>query len=119
VRRFIALVWKNSNRFGAGRKSLIINLGGRVLRIWAVVASTFKRELTLSNVPTTLLGWLISRWRRTAWTSTRSKIRLRYFAENGSDRFVILQIASRESNAEDCEILKHGLIADENYWTNF
>jgi 3-dehydroquinate synthase len=50
-------VWKYLCEHGAGRKSLLINLGGgMVTDLGGFAAATFKRGIRFINIPTTLLG---------------------------------------------------------------
>lgn len=53
----VAGIWKFLSENGAGRKSLLINIGGGVLTDLAgFAASTFKRGIDFINIPTTLLS---------------------------------------------------------------
>lgn len=50
-------VWRELSVRGAGRKSLLINLGGGLITdLGGFVASTFKRGIDFVNIPTTLLS---------------------------------------------------------------
>lgn len=50
-------VWKSLSDAGATRSSLLINVGGGVVTdLGGFAAATFKRGMTVLNVPTTLLG---------------------------------------------------------------
>ncbi|MDL2322788.1 3-dehydroquinate synthase [Bacteroidales bacterium OttesenSCG-928-A17] len=50
-------VWKFLSDNGAGRKSILINLGGGMLTdLGGFAAATFKRGIRFINIPTTLLG---------------------------------------------------------------
>ena len=50
-------VWEELQRLGATRHSLLVNLGGgMVTDLGGFAASTFKRGLSLVNIPTTLLA---------------------------------------------------------------
>ena len=50
-------VWEELQRLGATRHSLLVNLGGgMVTDLGGFAASTFKRGLSLINIPTTLLS---------------------------------------------------------------
>ncbi len=53
----LSQIWKQLGDAGATRSSLVINLGGGVITdMGAFAASTFKRGIPFTNVPTTLLG---------------------------------------------------------------
>jgi 3-dehydroquinate synthase len=53
----LVCVWKYLCEHGAGRKSLLINLGGgMVTDLGGFAAATFKRGIRFINIPTTLLG---------------------------------------------------------------
>lgn len=50
-------VWKELQKAGATRNSVVVNLGGGVVSdLGSFAASTFKRGMRVINVPTTLLG---------------------------------------------------------------
>lgn len=50
-------VWRFLSNNGAGRKSVLINLGGGMLTdLGGFAAATFKRGIRFINIPTTLLG---------------------------------------------------------------
>jgi len=53
----VQIIWEFLSKNGAGRKSLLINLGGGMLTDLAgFAASTFKRGIDFINIPTTLLA---------------------------------------------------------------
>ncbi len=50
-------IWKELNRQGATRNSLVVNIGGgMVTDMGGFAAATFKRGLRFVNIPTTLLA---------------------------------------------------------------
>ena len=53
----VTFVWREMERMGATRRTLVINLGGgMVTDLGGFAAATFKRGVRFINVPTTLLG---------------------------------------------------------------
>ncbi|MGE5425075.1 MAG: 3-dehydroquinate synthase [Syntrophothermus sp.] len=53
----VAELWQQMILYGAGRKSLLVNLGGGVVTdTGGFIASTLKRGIPFVNIPTTLMG---------------------------------------------------------------
>ena len=114
-------VWKMLIDFGADRKSLLINLGGGVVTdLGGFAASTFKRGIDFVHVPTTLLSQVdasvggktgidIDSIKNIIGTFTQPKaVFIEYdFLKTLPPRQILSGLA---------EMLKHGLIADSNYW---
>ena len=110
--------------FGADRKSLIVNLGGGVLSdLGGFVASTFKRGIDFINVPTTLLGMVdasvggkngvdLGALKNQIGTITNAQMVL-------VDTRFLKTLAPNQMRSGLAEMLKHGLIADQNYWSLF
>ncbi|WP_185862259.1 3-dehydroquinate synthase [Blattabacterium cuenoti] len=114
-------ICKYLDKFKATRKSLIINLGGGVITdIGGFVASIFKRGICFINIPTTLLGMV------DASIGYKTGVNLDYIKnEIGSfyiPEFLIIDInflktlPKKEILSGMAEMLKHGLIADINFW---
>jgi 3-dehydroquinate synthase len=117
-------LWDILTDFGADRKSLVINLGGGVITdLGGFVAATFKRGIDFINVPTTLLGMVDAAiggkngvdhgsLKNQIGTITPPKMVL-------IDTAYLLTLPQNEMRSGLAEMLKHGLIADKEYWKQF
>ncbi|MBI4038444.1 3-dehydroquinate synthase [Candidatus Daviesbacteria bacterium] len=114
-------VWKALKDFGCDRKSLVINLGGGVVGdIGGFAASTFMRGIDFLQIPTTLLAQVDA--------SSGGKVGINLLGiKNLVGTFqqpiaVIIDIDTlstlpqRELISGFAEIIKHGLIADKEYF---
>ncbi|MBT8318558.1 MAG: 3-dehydroquinate synthase [Gramella sp.] len=114
-------VWNVLSELEADRKSLMINLGGGVVTdLGGFVASCFKRGIKFINVPTTLLSMVdASVGGKTGVDLGNLKNQIGIIIQ---PEMVVIEtsfletLSSREMRSGLAEILKHGLIADENYW---
>jgi len=114
-------IWKMLIDFGADRQSLLINLGGGVISdMGGFVASTFKRGIDFVHVPTTLLSQVdasvggktgidIDRIKNIIGTFTQPKAVFIAYE-------LLKTLPPRQILSGVAEMLKHGLIADANYW---
>lgn len=116
-------VWKMLIDFDADRHSLMVNLGGGVVTdMGGFIASTFKRGIDFVNVPTTLLSQVdasvggktgidMDSIKNIIGTFTQPKAVFigQSFLETLPERQILSGLA---------EMLKHGLIADANYWND-
>lgn len=117
----LAYVWQALQQGGATRHSLLINLGGgMVTDLGGFAASTFKRGINFINIPTTLLAMVdASVGGKTGINFGGLKNEIGVFSDAG---FVLLNTEwLRTLDAENirsgyAEMLKHGLIADEEMW---
>ena len=117
----IAQVWKALGDGGGSRHSCLINLGGgMVTDLGGFAASTFKRGINFINIPTTLLAMVdASVGGKTGINFNGLKNEIGVFSDS---KFVILDTEFlRTLDAENicsgyAEMLKHGLISDENMW---
>jgi 3-dehydroquinate synthase len=114
-------IWRRLIDFGADRKSLLINLGGGVISdMGGFAASTFKRGIDFVHVPTTLLSQVdasvggktgidIDSIKNIIGTFTQPKaVFIAYdFLKTLPPRQILSGLA---------EMLKHGIIADADYW---
>jgi 3-dehydroquinate synthase len=117
-------IWSILSDFNADRKSVIINLGGGVVTdLGGFIASTFKRGIDYINIPTTLLGMVdasiggkngvdLGNLKNQIGTITNPK--MVYINSN-----YLKTLSQRELKSGLAEMLKHGLIYDENYWSEF
>lgn len=115
-------VWKALGELGADRNSLLVNLGGGVITdLGGFVASAFKRGIAFINVPTTLLAQVdASVGGKTGVDLGALKNEVGFFAEP-KELFIwptfLKTLPKREMISGLAEILKHGLVADADYWT--
>lgn len=117
-------VWSILTDLGAERKSVLINLGGGVITdLGGFVASTFKRGIDFINVPTTLLGIVdasvggkngvdLGALKNQIGTITNPKLVV-------IDTRFLATLPQNQMRSGLAEMLKHGLIANENYWNQF
>ncbi len=114
-------IWKVLTELGGDRKSLIINLGGGVVTdLGGFVASTFKRGIDFINVPTTLLSMV------DASVGGKNGVDLGNLKNQigviNVPKMVVINTAflntlpQNELRSGLAEMLKHGLIFDENEW---
>jgi len=114
-------LWQMLSDLDADRKSLIINLGGGVVTdLGGFVASTFKRGVDFINVPTTLLSMV------DASVGGKTGIDLGPLKNQvgviNQPKMVLIiseflkTLEEQQLNSGFAEMLKHGLIQDDNYW---
>jgi 3-dehydroquinate synthase len=114
-------VWRVLGELGADRQSLLINLGGGVITdMGGFIASTFKRGIAYVNVPTTLLAQIdASIGGKTGVDLDGLKNEVGVFADP-KELFVfpgfLRTLPSRQMLSGFAEALKHGLVADADYW---
>ena len=114
-------VWHALTELGADRKGLVINLGGGVVGdLGGFIAATFKRGLDFINVPTSLLAMV------DASVGGKTGVDLGVLKNQvglitnpvavliDTDFLETLPAAHMRSGL--AEMLKHGLIADNDYW---
>jgi len=116
-------VWNHFLKVHATRKSLLINLGGGVISdIGGFVASVYKRGIPFIHIPTTLLASVDAAIGGKTGIDYRAlKNQLGVFAYPQAifinpDFFSSLNI--RQLKVGYAEMLKHGLIADADYWND-
>lgn len=114
-------VWNTLSELGADRKSLIINLGGGVVSdLGGFVAATFKRGIRYVNVPTTLLAMVdASVGGKTGIDLGALKNQVGLICHPEMiliDPRYLKTLAKEQFTSGKAEMLKHGLIANENYW---
>lgn len=117
-------VWSILTELGADRKSLLLNLGGGVITdLGGFVASTFKRGIDFINVPTTLLGMVdasvggkngvdLDHLKNQIGTITNPKMVV-------IDTRFLDTLPQNQMRSGLAEMLKHGLIANHEYWNQF
>ncbi|WP_199118386.1 3-dehydroquinate synthase [Pedobacter sp. ASV28] len=114
-------IWKTLLDFEADRKCLMINLGGGVITdMGGFVASTYKRGIDFINIPTTLLSQVdasvggktgidIDHVKNMVGTFSLPQA---VFIENA----FLQTLPQRELLSGFAEMIKHGLIADADYY---
>lgn len=114
-------IWKTLLDFGADRKCLMINLGGGVITdMGGFVASTYKRGIDFINIPTTLLSQVdasvggktgidVDNVKNMVGTFTLPQC---VFIETA----FLKTLPQRELLSGFAEMIKHGLIADQEYY---
>ncbi|WP_034039865.1 3-dehydroquinate synthase [Wocania ichthyoenteri] len=117
-------VWNTLSELDADRKSLLINVGGGVITdLGGFVASTFKRGIAYINVPTSLLSMV------DASVGGKTGVDLGHLKNQigviSTPNLVLIDTTFLETLPQNqmrsglAEMLKHGLIRDENYWNKF
>ena len=117
-------VWHALTDLGAERKSLMINIGGGVVTdLGGFVASTFKRGMDFINVPTSLLAMV------DASVGGKTGVDLGVLKNQVGiinnpvavlvDTQFLQTLPQEQMRSGLAEMLKHGLIADKDYWEQF
>ena len=117
-------LWSILADLGADRKSILIYLGGGVVSdIGGFVAATFKRGISFINIPTSLLSMV------DAAIGSKNGIDLGTLKNQigtiTSPNLVVIDTDFLETLPQNqmrsglAEMLKHGLIASQEYWEKF
>ena len=117
-------VWNALSELNADRKSLLITIGGGVITdLGGFVASTFKRGIGYINVPTTLLAMV------DASVGGKTGVDLGHLKNQigviNTPHMVLVDttyldtLPKNQMKSGLAEMLKHGLITGESYWSNF
>ena len=114
-------VWNALSELGGDRKSILLNLGGGVLTdLGGFVASTFKRGINFINIPTTLLSMVdASVGGKTGVDLGALKNQIGVINQPQMVLIVphfLQTLEDRQIQSGFAEMLKHGLIKDQNYW---
>lgn len=114
-------IWNALSELGADRKALMINLGGGVVTdLGGFVAGTFKRGIEFINVPTSLLSMVdASVGGKTGVDLGNLKNQIGVITQPEMvliDTEYLSSLPANEMRSGLAEILKHGLIADKEYW---
>ncbi|WP_445736546.1 3-dehydroquinate synthase [Mariniflexile sp.] len=117
-------VWNTLSELDADRKSLLINIGGGVITdLGGFVACTFKRGIAYINVPTTLLSMVdASVGGKTGVDLGHLKNQIGVISNPDLvliDTYYLHTLPQNHMRSGLAEMLKHGLINDENYWNKF
>lgn len=114
-------IWRSLSAYKADRNSILINLGGGVINdIGGFSASLFKRGIEFIHIPTTLLSMVdASIGGKTGIDLDKIKNEIGVF---NFPKIIIIDfhylktLSYREILSGKVEILKHGLIYDNNLW---
>ena len=114
-------IWKEMTEIGLDRKSLMINLGGGVIGdMGGFCASVFKRGIEFINLPTTLLSQVdASIGGKLGIDFLTLKNHLGVFKEPLQtivNSEFLNTLPERELRSGFAEIIKHGLIADKEFF---
>ncbi len=117
----LARIWKELLEKEADRKSLLINLGGGMITdLGGFAASTYMRGIQCINIPTTLLSQVdASIGGKTGINHGGIKNSVGSFSQPLGvmiDIETLSTLPARDFAAGFSEVLKHGLIADEEYF---
>lgn len=117
----LASVWKGLSSNGATRHSCMVNLGGgMVTDLGGFAASTFKRGIKFINIPTSLLAMVdASVGGKTGINFCGLKNEIGVFNDAQSvliDTEFLRTSDERNICSGYAEMLKHGLISDEEHW---
>ena len=115
------IIWKKLLDNDFSRKSILINLGGGVITdMGTFVASVYKRGIDCINIPTTLLAMVdasIGGKTGIDFFQYKNIIGSFYTAKSTIIDAVFLKtLSNRQLISGYVEMLKHGLIADSNYF---
>ena len=114
-------LWEALSELGGDRKSLLVNLGGGVITdLGGFVAAAFKRGISCVHFPTTLLAMV------DAALGGKNGVNLGALKNQVgvikkpemvvADTSFLSTLNAAEMRSGLAEMLKHGLIADEDYW---
>ena len=115
-------IWQNLLNNNADRKALLINLGGGVISdMGGFCASTYKRGIDFINIPTTLLAMVdatIGGKTGIDFGFQKNMIGLFSLAKTVLiDATFLKTLNYRQIKSGKAEMLKHGLIANEQHFT--
>jgi 3-dehydroquinate synthase len=117
-------IWSILTELGGDRKTLMINVGGGVITdIGGFVASTFKRGIDFIHVPTTLLAMVdaaVGGKNGVDLGSLKNQIGVINVPKMILiDTDYLSTLPQNEMRSGLAEMLKHGLIFDAGYWSEF
>lgn len=117
-------VWNTLSDLDADRKSLLINIGGGVITdLGGFVACTFKRGIAYINVPTSLLSMVdASVGGKTGVDLGHLKNQIGVISNPDLvliDTKYLDTLPKNQMRSGLAEMLKHGLITGDEYWSNF
>ncbi len=116
-------IWAALSEYGADRNSLFVNIGGGVIGdLGGFIASTFKRGIDFINIPTTLLAQVDASVGGKAGIDLNNlKNEIGVFNDPKAvfiNSHFLNTLDKRQILCGFAEIIKHGLIADKEYWND-
>ncbi|QSS97425.1 3-dehydroquinate synthase [Psychroflexus sp. ALD_RP9] len=117
-------IWQSLADLNIDRKAIMINLGGGIVTdLGGFVASCFKRGISFVHIPTTLLGMVdaaIGGKNGVNLGALKNQIGVINPPEMVLiDPSFLATLSQAEMRSGLAEMIKHGLIADQNYLDNF
>ena len=117
----VQLIWQQLLEHGFDRKSVLINLGGGMISdVGSFAADTYMRGITIIQIPTTLLSMVdASVGGKTGINFGTMKNCIGTFAHPKMilmDVEILKSLPDKEFSSGFAEIIKHGLIADPDYF---
>lgn len=114
-------VWTQLASTGANRSSLLINIGGGVITdLGGFIASTFHRGMAFINVPTTLMAMIDAALGGKTGVDLSSLKNMVGLIVNPQAVYVwpefLTTLPHRYMLSGYAEMLKHALIADQDFW---
>lgn len=114
-------IWNELSKHNTDRNSLLVNLGGGVITdMGGFAASAYKRGIDFINIPTTLLAQVdASVGGKTGIDFNQFKNQVGTFAFAEAVFIfpeLLKTLSKRELISGFAEVIKHGLIADKQYW---
>ena len=114
-------LWEALSELGGDRKSLLVNLGGGVVTdLGGFVAAAFKRGISFVHFPTTLLAMVdaaIGGKNGVNLNALKNQVGVIKNPEMVvADTSFLGTLEAAEMRSGLAEMLKHGLIADKDYW---
>lgn len=114
-------LWMALSDLMADRHSLLINVGGGMITdLGGFLAGTYMRGISFVNVPTSLLSMVdASTGGKTGINLNHLKNRVGLFVNPEFTAIIpefLETLPARERRSGFAEMLKHGLIADRDYW---
>lgn len=118
----VSMIYASLLEFGCDRNTLLINLGGGVVTdVGGFVASTYKRGIRSINVPTTHLAMVdaaIGGKNGVNFDGLKNQIGTFHLPQAVLiDPVFLKTLDKRELKSGWMETIKHGLIADREFWT--
>jgi 3-dehydroquinate synthase len=117
----VNFIYNQLYKLKATKQTIIVNIGGGMVSdIGAIVASTYKRGLPVVNIPTTLLAINDASFGgKCGYNFNDTKNIIGSFYESKFtyiNPLFLNSLAQRELQSGIAEMIKHALIANENYW---
>lgn len=114
-------IWEALSEMHADRQTVVVNLGGGVIcDMGGFIASAYKRGIRFIHIPTTLLSQVdASVGGKVGIDLAGLKNQVGFFANPQAvfiDPVFLKTLSKREILSGFAEVIKHGLIADKEYW---